>query len=254
MRVTFPLASLLSASLLSALALAQVPPASSTVEVPPAAEAAAPVPAPTAPQLTREDLEAWLDGFIPYALGRGNIAGGIVVVVKDGQVLLQKGFGYADVEKKLPVDPEKTLFRPGSISKLFTWTAVMQLVERGKIDLDADINQYLDFKIPPGPDGEPITMRNLMTHTSGFEEQVKELISEDPARISDDRGDAEELGARPHLQGRHDARLLELRHCPGRPHRRAASRASRSTTTSTRTSLHRSACSTPPSASRCRRR
>ena len=178
-------------------------------------------PRPPAPQLTREDLEAWLDGFLPYALARGNIAGGIVVVVKDGQVLLQKGFGYADVEKKLPVDPEQTLFRPGSVSKLFTWTAVMQLVERGKIDLDADINQYLDFKIPPGPDGEPITMRDLMTHTAGFEEQVKELISEDPSRISDDRGDAEELGARPHLQGRHDARLFELRHCPGRPHRRA---------------------------------
>ena len=183
MRVTFRFTTLLSASLLSALALAQVPPASNPVEDPPATDAAAPVPAPTAPQLTREDLEAWLDGFIPYALGRGNIAGGIVVVVKDGQVLLQKGFGYADVEKKLPVDPDKTLFRPGSISKLFTWTAVMQLVERGKIDLDADINQYLDFKIPPGPDGEPITMRNLMTHTPGFEEQVKELISEDPARI-----------------------------------------------------------------------
>ncbi len=148
-----------------------------------AAEATAQVPAPAAPQLTREDLEAWLDGFLPYALARGNVAGGIVVVVKDGQVLLQKGFGYADVEKKLPVDPDQTLFRPGSVSKLFTWTAVMQLVERGKIDLDADVNQYLDFKIPPGPDGEPITMRDLMTHTAGFEEQVKELISEDPARI-----------------------------------------------------------------------
>ena len=221
MRVTFPLATLLSASLLSGLALAQVPPASSTVEVPPAADAAVPVPAPVAPQLTREDLEAWLDGFIPYALGRGNIAGGIVVVVKDGQVLLQKGYGYADVEKKLPVDPEQTLFRPGSISKLFTWTAVMQLVERGKIDLDADINQYLDFKIPPGPDGEPITMRNLMTHTSGFEEAGQGADLRGPGAHQDDRGNAEELGARAHLQGRHDARLLELRHCPRGLHRRA---------------------------------
>ncbi len=105
------------------------------------------------------------------------------MVVKDGQVLLEKGFGYADVEKKKPVDPEATLFRPGSISKLFTWTAVMQLVEQGKIDLDADINQYLDFKIPPGPDGEPIRMRDVMTHTAGFEEAVKELISEDPSRL-----------------------------------------------------------------------
>jgi CubicO group peptidase (beta-lactamase class C family) len=181
MRVLSPLATLLSASLLSAAALAQA--AQPAPEAPAATEAEVQPAAPASPQLTREDLEAWLDGFIPYSLRRGDIAGGVVVVVKDGQVLLQKGFGYADVEKRLPVDPEKTLFRPGSISKLFTWTAVMQLVERGKIDLDADVNQYLDFTIPPGPDGEPITMRHLMTHTPGFEERVKELISEDPKRL-----------------------------------------------------------------------
>jgi hypothetical protein len=81
------------------------------------------------------------------------------------------------------VDPERTLFRPGSVSKLFTWTAVMQQVERGKLDLDADVNQYLDFKIPPGPDGEPIRLRDIMTHTPGFEEVLKELISEDPSGI-----------------------------------------------------------------------
>jgi len=183
MRVILALATFVSAFALSVPARAQVPPAATAADPAPAAEAAAQAPAPRSPQLTREDLEAWLDGFIPFALGRGDIAGGIVVVVKDGQVLLQKGFGYADVEKKLLVDPERTLFRPGSISKLFTWTAVMQQVERGKIDLDADINQYLDFAIPPGPAGEPITMRNLMTHTAGFEEQVKELISEDPSRL-----------------------------------------------------------------------
>ena len=78
---------------------------------------------------------------------------------------------------------KQTLFRPGSISKLFTWTAVMQQVERGKLDLDADVNPYLDFKIPPGPDGEPVTLRNIMTHTPGFEEAVKELITEDPDRL-----------------------------------------------------------------------
>jgi CubicO group peptidase (beta-lactamase class C family) len=183
MRAISPLATFLSACLLCAAARAQVPPPTTAPDTAPAAEAAAQAPVSASPQLTREDLEAWLDGFIPYAIAKGDIAGGIVVVVKDGQVLLQKGFGYADVEKKLPVDPEATLFRPGSVSKLFTWTAVMQQVERGKIDLDADINQYLDFTIPPGPDGEPITMRNLMTHTSGFEEQVKELISEDPSRL-----------------------------------------------------------------------
>jgi CubicO group peptidase (beta-lactamase class C family) len=147
---------------------------------------AAPAPAEVAggPQLTRADLEAWLDGFIPYAIAKGNIAGGVVVVVKDGQVLLQKGYGYADVGKKLPVDPERTLFRPGSVSKLFTWTAVMQQVERGKLDLDADVNQYLDFEIPPGLEGEPVRVRDLMTHTPGFEESLKELISENPESLA----------------------------------------------------------------------
>ena len=100
--------------------------------------------------------------------------------MKDGQILTERGFGYADVAKKKPVDPKLTLFRPGSVSKLFTWTAVMQLVEQGKLDLDADVNKYLaDFQIPPR-DGKPITLRNIMTHTAGFEEQVKNIITEDP--------------------------------------------------------------------------
>jgi len=138
----------------------------------------------TAPQLTREDAEAWLDGFMPYALHRGDVAGAVVVVVKDGQVLLQKGYGYSDVAKRTPVIPDRTLFRPGSVSKLLTWTAVMQQVARGKLDLDADINKYLDFEIPPGPEGKPITLRNLMTHTPGFEEVIKELIVTDPAKLT----------------------------------------------------------------------
>ncbi|HEU4517583.1 MAG TPA: serine hydrolase domain-containing protein, partial [Steroidobacteraceae bacterium] len=185
MRVISLIATFLSASFLSAMtAQAQVPATPKAAEAPVAPEAATAAPVPANPQLTREDLEAWLDGFLPFALARGDIAGGVVVVVKDGQVLLQKGYGYADVEKKKRVDAEATLFRPGSVSKLFTWTAVMQLVERGKLDLDADVNQYLDFKIPPGPEGEPVTLRNLLTHTGGFEEALKELISEDPARIA----------------------------------------------------------------------
>ena len=86
-----------------------------------------------------------------------------------------RGFGYSDVKAQTPVDPEPTLFRPGSVSKLFTWTAVMQLVQAGKLDLDTDVNTYLDFKIPP-KDGKPITLRNLMTHTPGFAETAKYLI------------------------------------------------------------------------------
>ena len=122
--------------------------------------------------LTAEDVTAWLDGYMPFALRNGDIAGAVVVVVKDGQVLASRGYGYADVARHRPVDPATTMFRPGSVSKLVTWTAVMQLVEAGKIDLDADVNTYLDFKIPPF-DGQPITMRQVMTHTAGFEEAPK---------------------------------------------------------------------------------
>lgn len=145
------------------------------------APAAAPsAPSPAAVPLTREDVNAWLDGFMPVAIDRSAIAGAVVVVVKDGAVLFEKGYGYADLEKRTPVDPKATLFRPGSVSKLFTWTAVMQLVEAGKLNLDADVNQYLDYKIPPR-DGKPITLRQLMTHTPGFEESIRGLITAKPS-------------------------------------------------------------------------
>src|SRR5580700_390055 len=83
--------------------------------------------------MTPSDIGAFLDGLVPLQLKREDIAGAVVIVVKDGQVLFAKGYGYSDVEKKIPVSPDATLFRPGSISKLFTWTAVMQLVELDKL-------------------------------------------------------------------------------------------------------------------------
>ncbi|HEV8181542.1 MAG TPA: serine hydrolase domain-containing protein, partial [Candidatus Angelobacter sp.] len=97
-------------------------------------------------ELTVADIHAFLDGFVPMQLEREDIAGAVVLVVKDGAIFFAKGYGYSDTEKKTPVTVDATLFRPGSISKLFTWTAVMQLVEQGKLDLDRDINTYLDFK------------------------------------------------------------------------------------------------------------
>src|ERR1043166_2445353 len=132
--------------------------------------------------LTAEDVGAWLDGLIPYGIDRGDIAGAEVDVVKNGRVLFERGYGVADVKSRNPVDPARTLFRPGSISKLFTWTAVMQQVEQGHLNLDADVNTYLDFQIPPR-DGQPITLRNIMTHTAGFEEQIKTLIGYDRANM-----------------------------------------------------------------------
>ncbi|MEP6885923.1 MAG: serine hydrolase domain-containing protein [Gammaproteobacteria bacterium] len=149
--------------------------------VPSARLAAEPITVP----LTAGDVNVWLDGYMPHALKVADIAGAVVVVVKDGEVLTERGFGYSDVAKRAVVDPRLTLFRPGSVSKLVTWTAVMQLVEQGKIDLDADVNAYLDFKIPPRED-KPVTMRNLMQHTAGFEEQAKGIISEDPKSLGFD--------------------------------------------------------------------
>jgi CubicO group peptidase (beta-lactamase class C family) len=170
----------LQLGLLSSLVTAQAPrvtPVPPTPQAPTAGESHVTEPPH---ELTAADVHAFLDGFVPMQLEREDIAGAVVLVVKDGAILFAKGYGYSDVEKKTPVTVDATLFRPGSISKLFTWTAVMQLVEQGKLDLDRDINEYLDFKIP-AKFGKPITLRNIMTHTPGFEEQIKDLITEDAA-------------------------------------------------------------------------
>ena len=155
------------------------PPATATTS---AAPANSPEQVGAAVPLTKADVDVWLDGYLPYALRTADIPGAVVTVVKDGQLLTARGFGYADREKRSLVDPDRTLFRPGSVSKLITWTAAMQLVEQGKLDLDKDINTYLDFKIPEY-DGKPVTLRQLMTHTGGFEEAVKDIIYSDPAHI-----------------------------------------------------------------------
>ena len=120
------------------------------------------------PALTRADLEAWLDSVVPRALQQADIAALVVSVVKDGQVLLEKGYGLADIRGKVPAGAG-TVIRVASLSKAFTSTAVMQLVEQGKLDLDRDINEYLDFTIPAAF-GKPVTLRHLLTHTAGFEE------------------------------------------------------------------------------------
>src|SRR5262245_56680840 len=121
------------------------------------------------PKLTAADVATFFDTLIPLHLRRDDIPGAVVAIVKDGQTLFAKGYGYADVAAKRPVSVDATLFRIASISKLFAWTAVMQLVEQGKLDLDRDVNEYLDFRIP-ATYPQPITLRHLMTHTAGFQE------------------------------------------------------------------------------------
>ncbi|HEX2244245.1 MAG TPA: serine hydrolase domain-containing protein, partial [Gammaproteobacteria bacterium] len=137
---------------------------------------------PNAPQQGPTDpaeLEAFLDKLLGREMEKHHIAGAAVSVVKDGELFFAKGYGEADVEKGIPVDPEQTIFHVGSVGKLFTWTAVMQLAEQGKLDLDADINTYLDFRIPDTYP-QPITLKHLMTHTAGFEDRYFERLASDP--------------------------------------------------------------------------
>ena len=127
-------------------------------------------------QLTAEDVNAWLDGKLLDALKNGDIPGAVVSVVKDGQVVTTRGYGWSNTGasggQPVAVDPQKSLFRLASISKIPTSIAAMQLVEQGKVDLDADISAYLDFEIERRFD-EPLTLRNLLTHSAGFEESIR---------------------------------------------------------------------------------
>lgn len=128
--------------------------------------------------LTATDVDAWLDGVVGSAIDTTGIPGAVVSVVADGQVLTERGYGRADTGSgdtaARDADPDDTLFRIGSVSKVITATAVMQLVERGLLDLDADVQQYLDFDLPT-PEGA-VTLRHLLTHTAGFEERITGLI------------------------------------------------------------------------------
>ena len=153
-------------------------------------------------------------------------------------------------KRKLQSLPMPHLFRPGSISKLFTWTAVMQLVEQGKLELDRDVNEYLDFKIP-AKFGKPITLRDLMTHTPGFEEQIKDLITRKKPlhRHIDAASGPAHSGT--HLSARHHSRIFQLRSITGRLHRGARLRAKSSMITSSENIFSRWAWPTPHFASRC---
>ncbi len=152
-----------------------------TDEAPAEETAAAPeVVGPTDP----EELEAFIDGMMAAHLPSRKIPAATIAIVKDGELFFAKGYGYADRENKVPVKADTTLFRPGSTSKLFTWTAVMQLAERGELDLDADVNTYLTSFQIPATYPEPITMKHLLTHTAGFEDgSLGYLIIKDQDRL-----------------------------------------------------------------------
>ncbi|WP_172194271.1 serine hydrolase domain-containing protein [Saccharibacillus qingshengii] len=129
-----------------------------------------------------DELEAYIDHFVEPYINKTTAAASIAVV-KNGQIVLSKGYGLADIEQKVPAEPD-TVFEWGSISKLFVWTSAMQLAEEGKLDLEADIRRYL-------PDGflkrltypEAITFMDLMNHTAGFEEYMFDMAYTSPDQV-----------------------------------------------------------------------
>jgi CubicO group peptidase (beta-lactamase class C family) len=116
------------------------------------------------------EVEVFIDELLPAQLGEYHIAGAAVAVVTDGQLLFAGGYGAADLQANQPVIADQTLFRTDSTGKLFVWTAVMQLMAQGALNLDADVNTYLDFQIP-ATFPEPITLAHLMSHSAGFDDQ-----------------------------------------------------------------------------------
>jgi CubicO group peptidase (beta-lactamase class C family) len=141
-----------------------------------------------APQLHGSDQEiaAFFDGYMKERMRSLGIPGAAVIVVRDGLEILARGYGYADLASHRRVDVNSTVFRAASISKLVPWLLVMQLVEEGRLDLDADVNRYLDFRIPERF-GQPITMRHLMTHTAGFPERFHGVFDQDLSQSLDER-------------------------------------------------------------------
>lgn len=132
------------------------------------------------------ELEAFVDGLVRQTMTVDNIAGATVSIVQDGRIVLKKGYGFADVATGRRVDPDATLFRIGSITKTFTWIAVMKAVEAGRLTFDDPVNQHLpdELRIPEEGFTEPIRIRHLMTHSAGFEDRMfGHLFEADAAQV-----------------------------------------------------------------------
>lgn len=119
-------------------------------------------------------LEAFLDGIVETYREEEHVAGVTLSIVRNGQIILEKGYGFSGLDPHRPVDPEATLFRVGSISKTFIWVSLMQLVESGEISLRDPVNDYLPerLRIPDQGFEEPIRIRHLLSHTPGFEDSA----------------------------------------------------------------------------------
>jgi CubicO group peptidase (beta-lactamase class C family) len=118
---------------------------------------------------TSEEIEQFFQTHVPPLMGANHLPGVAVSVARGGTIAYSHGFGFADIDTHKPMDPTRTLVRIASIAKLFTWTAVMQQVERGHVSLEADVNDYLQTIQIPGDQHRPVTLTDLMSHTAGFE-------------------------------------------------------------------------------------
>ena len=125
---------------------------------------------PASAPLNSQDVGAFLDGYFAQHLEKFHVPGAAVAVVKDGKVIAMKGYGYSNVEQKIPVDPDGTVFRLASVSKPFTAIAVLQLVEQRKLRLDENVNHYLRLFQLEENYPQPVTLENLLTHTAGFDD------------------------------------------------------------------------------------
>ncbi len=112
-----------------------------------------------------------------------NLPNAAIALVKDGEIVFMEGYGHADLEEGIETCPVTTLFRTGSVAKIFTWTAIVQLAERGDLDLSEDISEYLDFGLSKRIHGKgryyypaAVTLRHLLTHTAGFEDVLEGLF------------------------------------------------------------------------------
>ncbi|WP_092894077.1 serine hydrolase domain-containing protein [Halopelagius inordinatus] len=131
-----------------------------------------------------DELEAFVDDVVAERI-ETTTPGATVAIVSGDAPILTKGYGTADVDADVPVRADETVFRVGSVGKLVTYTAVMQGVARGVLDLDTDVNSYLGdsgVTIPSAYDA-PVTLRHLGTHTAGFESKLDPDIVDDPAAV-----------------------------------------------------------------------
>ncbi|MEM1056634.1 MAG: serine hydrolase [Bacteroidota bacterium] len=116
------------------------------------------------------ELEAILDAIVREELELRHQPGVAVVIVQDGETLIKRGWGVANVETGQPVDPDKTLFRIGSVSKALTGLALARLIDRGVIGMEDDVAPIIDGIRNVSGGEAPVTVRNLLTHTGGFDQ------------------------------------------------------------------------------------